>query len=127
MSAPFAGAVVSAAKSVNSLIEDYQAGNISLDMFVDLGMMTCAESAIVGICTATGQTLIPVPVLGAVVGSVAGKMLAQLASNQVLGVQQKIQQDMSKLLAKIDAAYADVVHTIDIEFERLGEITKNCF
>ena len=127
LSAPFASAVVSAAKSVHSLVEDYQAGNISFALFVDLGMMTCAESAIVGICTATGQTLIPVPVLGAVIGSIAGKMLAQFSSNQVLGVQKKLQQDMSIFLSKVDAAYADVVRRIDAEFERLGELTIICF
>lgn len=127
LSAPFAGAVVSAAKSVNSLIEDYQTGNISFDMFVDLGMMACAESAIVGICTATGQALIPVHVLGAVIGSVAGKMLAQFASDQVSGVQQKLQQDMSGFLAKVDAAYTDVVRRINVEFEHLGELTKVAF
>lgn len=127
LSAPFASAVVSAAKSVNSLVEDYLSGNISFDLFVDLGMMACTESAIVGICTATGQTSIPLPVLGAVIGSVAGKMLAQFASNHVSDVQQKVQHDMSRLLTKIDAAYVDVIRRIDVEFEHLGELTKVAF
>jgi uncharacterized membrane-anchored protein YhcB (DUF1043 family) len=127
LSAPFAAAVVSAAKSVNSLVEDYQSEIISFDLFIDLGMIVCAESAIVGICTATGQTLIPAPVLGAVIGSIAGKMLAQFASNHVSGIQQKLQHDMSRLLAKVDAAYADVVRRIDVEFEHLGELTKVAF
>jgi hypothetical protein len=127
LSAPFAGAVVSAAKSVNSLIGEYRDGNISFDQFTDLGMMLCAESAIVGICTATGQTLIPIPALGAIIGSVAGKMLAQFASNQITGVQQKLQQDMFQFLAKVEATYTDIVYKINAEFESLGELTIIAF
>lgn len=127
LSAPFAGAVVSAVKSISSLIEEYQSGDISFDQFVDLGMMVCAESAIVGICTASGQTLIPIPVLGAVIGSVAGTMLARFASNQIRGIHHKLQQDMNQFLAKVEVAYVDVVKKIDAEFEKLGELTIIAF
>lgn len=38
----------------------YQRGEIDLNEFTDLGLIVCAESAIVGAMTIAGQTLIPV-------------------------------------------------------------------
>ena len=46
MSAPFAGAIVSAAKGMASLSTDLAAGRISSDEFVDLGLIVCAEAAL---------------------------------------------------------------------------------
>ncbi|MCP6629314.1 hypothetical protein NL507_29360, partial [Klebsiella pneumoniae] len=63
MGAPFASALVTATKGVASLTMSYQRGEIDLDEFTDLGLIVCAESAIVGAMTIAGQTLIPVPVL----------------------------------------------------------------
>jgi len=127
LSAPFAGAIVSAAKSVGSLIMDYRAGNITSYQFYDLGMMVCLESAIVGICTAAGQTLIPIPVLGAVIGSISGKIFAQFASDQVTDIHKRLQHDMSQFLAKVDYAYSSIIYKINTEFDRLGELTKIAF
>lgn len=59
----------------------YQRGEIDLDKFTDLGLIVCAESAIVGAMTIAGQTLIPVPVLGALIGSISGKFLVTVAKN----------------------------------------------
>lgn len=127
LSAPFAGAVVSAAKGVGSLVSDYQTGKISFDKFIELGMIVCGESAIVGICTAAGQTLIPIPVLGAVIGSVAGQMLAQFVSGKISGVEKRLQDDMTMFLSKIESVYAEVVAKITTEFERLGKLTEIAF
>jgi hypothetical protein len=70
MSAPMAGVMVSATKGMSALTTDYASGNISAAEFVDMGMLICSEAAIVGIATAVGQTLIPVPVLGGLIGSI---------------------------------------------------------
>jgi hypothetical protein len=59
MGAPFASALVTATKGVASLAHSYQRGEIGLDEFTDLGLIVCAESAIVGAMTVAGQALIP--------------------------------------------------------------------
>lgn len=46
-----------------------------MDEFLELGQLACMESAIVGMSAAIGQTLIPMPVLGAVIGTIAGRMV----------------------------------------------------
>lgn len=127
MSAPFAAAVVSAAKGVSSLISQLNAGEIDFDQFVDLGMIVCSESAIVGVATLAGQTLIPLPLVGAVIGSLAGRILAEFATGKTAEVAQRIRQEMNAFLKTLDEKLQYVFQTIDAEFDRLGKLTVAAF
>ena len=69
LGAPFASALVTAAKGVSNLALSHQRGEINADEFTDLGLIICAESAIVGAMSVAGQAIIPVPCFGALVGS----------------------------------------------------------
>ena len=127
LSAPFAGAIVSAAKGISSLMSDYKADKITFEEFTDLGLMVCAESAIVGLATIAGQTLIPIPILGAVIGSLAGKILAEFAIGKGKDVAQRMRKDMADYMSKIDANYQAIIRAIDKEFDRLGKLTEAAF
>lgn len=127
MSAPFAAAVVSAAKGVGSLVSQLNAGEIDFDQFIDMGMIVCSESAIVGVATVTGQTLIPIPVVGAVIGSLAGRMLAELATGKTTEVARRIRQEMDAFLKTLDEKLQHVFQVIDAEFDRLGKLTVAAF
>lgn len=127
LSAPFAGAIVSAAKGISSLMSDYRAEKITFEEFTDLGVMVCAESAIVGLATAAGQTLIPIPILGAVIGSLAGKILAEFAIGKGKDIAERMRKDMSDYMRKIDENCQAIIRMIDREFERLGKLTEAAF
>lgn len=127
MAAPFAASVVSAAKGMASLAEDYRKGDISFDEFFDLGMIVCAESAIVGVSTAVGQALIPIPILGAVIGSLAGKMVAEFTTGQNDKVAQRLRDDMKAFKSKLDGKMKEVLATITAEFDRLNKLTDAAF
>ena len=125
--APFAGAIVSAAKGISSLMIDYKADKITFEEFTNLGLMVCAESAIVGIATVAGQTLIPIPILGAVIGSLAGKILAEFATGKGRDIAERMSKDMADYMRKIDAYYQAIIKAIDKEFDRLGKLTEAAF
>ncbi|MDP1614743.1 MAG: hypothetical protein Q8L68_03005 [Methylococcales bacterium] len=125
--APFAGAIVSAAKGVSSLMSDYNAGKITFEEFTDIGLMVCSESAIVGLATTAGQTLIPIPILGAVIGSLAGKILAEFAIGKGQDVAKQIREDMAAYMSKINSSYQVIIRAIDYEFDRLGKLTEAAF
>ncbi|MEN9373442.1 MAG: hypothetical protein RIR79_994 [Pseudomonadota bacterium] len=127
LSAPFAGAIVSAAKGISSLMSDYRAEKITFEEFTDLGLIVCAESAIVGLATAAGQTLIPIPILGAVIGSLAGKILAEFATGKGKEIAKRIRKEMADYISIIDANYKSIIRAIDIEFSRLGKLTEAAF
>jgi hypothetical protein len=127
LSAPMAGAMVAAVKGLAPLIKDYQAGKISMDALVDGGMFVCSDVAIVGMCTVAGQTLIPVPLLGAMIGSVAGKILNQLLSSKLQGMQKAVDAKMALIMGRLDSAYALVVAKVTADIERLGSLTALAF
>lgn len=127
LSAPLAGAAVSAAKGINSLVQDYRVGKITKDEFLDLGMVVCAESAIVGLATLAGQMLIPIPVLGPVIGSVAGKMLSEFLTGEESKLAAQMKAEMDAFLAKLDMVHQKLVAAINAEYERLGKMTEAAF
>lgn len=127
LSAPFAGAVVSAAKGIGSLINDLNEGEISKDEFTELGMVICSEAAIVGFATAAGQAAIPIPVLGAVIGSIAGSMLANFLGDKNKKTAYMIRKEMNEYIQQLDNTYKKLVSQILAEFEKLGELTKAAF
>lgn len=127
MAAPIAGAVVSSIKGVSSLLVDYQAGRITFDQFIDLGLVVCSESAVVGLTTLAGQALIPIPMLGAVIGSLAGKFLAEFVLIRSKDMAQRIQQKMKDFLVTLDTVEKKLVAKINAEYDRLEGLAKIAF
>jgi len=129
LSAPFAGAVVSGVKGIASLAQQYNSGQITQEQFVQLGMITCAESACVGVSTWVGQTLIPVPVLGAVVGSVAGKLLVEISRDFRMSkeIQDKISEEMNNYLGYLNERTRAEIEVVLKQYEQLSDILKSAF
>ena len=75
LAAPFAGSLVSAVVGVGSLLRSYRTGIIDGGRLVGLSHLVAGEAAIVGLAAAAGQAVIPIPMLGAFVGSIAGKIV----------------------------------------------------
>ncbi|MHA6897187.1 hypothetical protein ACQUJT_24395 [Ralstonia pseudosolanacearum] len=127
LSAPFAGAFVSAAKGVASLVADYHAGKISLDALIDEGLFVCSDAAIVGLCTAAGQTLIPIPVVGAVLGSIAGKLLSTFLGKQMRAAQVRLDSQLQNFRTALGAKFQKVMAELEARISELGDLTTAAF
>lgn len=109
LAAPFAGALVSGLMGVGDLLSQYHSGKIDGDQFVELSHIIAADAAIVGLTAAAGQVLIPIPMLGAFVGSLAGKIVAS-AIKDGLGAEE------SELIARLAAYEKSALEQLDKEF-----------
>lgn len=126
MSAPFAAATVSAVKGVSSLAIDYSNGKINEKELVELGLIICSESAIVGVASAIGQSIIPIPVLGAVIGSISGSILiSALNFNKKSG--SAIEEELRLNLEKLNETHKRIVKEITQKFEELGNLIEASF
>lgn len=131
LAAPFAGAVVSSGRAILSLAKDYQDGNISFEEFSELSVIATSEAGIVAAGAALGQTIIPVPLVGAVIGSA----IARLATNHVRNALESHGQTFEELLttqlemqfAQLDENLRGVLARIEAELLRLGDITSMAF
>ncbi|MFB2981085.1 hypothetical protein [Microseira sp. BLCC-F43] len=130
MSAPLAGAFVSAGMEIASLVGSLNRGEITSEQFVELSLFACADSAIVAAGATVGQALIPIPVVGAVIGAIAGRMVSGFCK-QLLGedtqLAWQVEQYYQQYLAKIDRAYKAVVANLVATYERLGNLAEAAF
>ncbi len=131
MSAPLAAAVASTARGIYSQVNLYQSGEISQGELVDNSMALAGEAGIVALCSVAGQAIIPIPIIGSVVGAVAGRFVSQilkdtLGKNSQLLVQQLTEQT-EVALAKIDAKFQLLVAKFMAELDALGNLIDVAF
>lgn len=131
LSAPLAGAFVSAGQAIASLIKSLNSGEISFDEFVEMSLLTCTESAVVALASAVGQAIIPVPIFGAALGTIAGRIVIDFAKryfgSKADYLKRQIEEYYNQCLAKIDKAYYAALSKIIAEYEKLGDLTKAAF
>lgn len=131
LSAPFAGSFVSAGQAVASLVDSLNSGSISFDQFTELSQLACMESAAAGLASALGQTIVPIPVIGAVLGTIAGRIAIDFCKKHFGEETQRLKRQLdeyySQCLAKIALEYRAVISKIIAEYEKLGDLTKAAF
>lgn len=131
LAAPFAGAVVSSMMAVKSLALRYKAGAIVFDEFVELGMLTCSEAAIVAIASAAGQALIPLPAVGALIGALGGRLLCGAAKHLIeedsSALAMKLAKQYEQQLSSIGEAAREAMERILSRYEQLEQLTLAAF
>ena len=131
LAAPFAGSLVSGLMGIGNLIGQYGAGKIDDAQLVDLSLMVVADAAIVGLAAAAGQTLIPIPMLGAFVGSVAGKLVASAIGDvfreSEAGLMARLKTYETAAIAKLDDALRAALHDLDACFGQLAVLSRIAF
>lgn len=131
MSTPIASAVVSTTFGITELLVDYKKGKINEDELIEGGMIVCAESSLVAVGAIIGQTMIPIPVLGTLLGSLAATQLSSIIKRE-LGkeskiFEQKLLEITNEALIKIDEAFQQFVQNMLEHFTQLGELTVVAF
>ena len=132
LAAPFAGSLVSGLMGVGELLMQYHQGDMTADQFVEMSQLVVADAAIVGLASAVGQAVIPIPVIGALVGSLAGKLVAS-ALQDAMGQREaelisKLKAFEERAYAKLDAEFKAFIDRLDQYFgnlERIGQVAFN--
>ena len=124
MSAPFAGAIVSSAMGLTSLYSDYRKGKISKADYADASCALTVEAGLAAVGASVGQALIPIPILGAIIGTVVSKSALEI-TKYVMGDREKeyiakMQKEYDELVAKLDKQCQEIIGKIDAYFSCLG-------
>lgn len=123
-SAPFAGAVVSTSMGVASLYKEYKAGDLSALEFSESVNSLSVEAGIAAIGSAIGQAVIPIPVLGAVIGSAVSKAALEITKH-VVGQREeelitRMQQEYDALVARLSEECSAKLREMNAYFTSLG-------
>lgn len=131
LAAPFAGSLVSGLMGIGTLLKERQQGNLSDEDFVDLSVIAASDAAVVGIAAVAGQALIPVPMLGAFIGSVAGKLVSSAVKDGLGQAEaeliERIREYEAAAIAQLDDVMRALVDQLDAHFGRLEDLARIAF
>jgi hypothetical protein len=129
--APLASAFVSATFGVTSLYKDYVNGDITFSEFVENSEVLCLETGFVALGSVIGQALIPIPVVGAVVGSLVSNVILGICRDQFTAKENELRQYFDEkyhqALLKINHEYQKIINNILDTYKSLGGISQMAF
>lgn len=78
-------------------------GKITQEQFITNSEILCLDVSVSALSSCIGQAVIPVPVLGAVIGNTVGTLLYQIAKDNLSHREQRTIEDYLRYLAELDA------------------------
>ena len=93
--------------------------------------MLCLDVSVSAVASLLGQTLIPVPVLGAVIGNVAGMFLYQIAKENLSAREQTLisnyQESFESLNRVLEQRYQKLIAQLKKELARYASMLELAF
>ncbi len=126
-----ASALVTAAFGVVSQANEFKKGNIDEEAFIINSETVCLDVSISTIASILGQTVIPIPILGAIIGNVAGMFMYDIAKNCCLEKEQEYIKSnniaMTELNKQLDEEYRQLVELITEKFKEFKSAVELAF
>ena len=126
-----ASAYVTAAFGIASQIKALEEGRVSEEDFIINCETVCLDVTVSAIASVAGQCLIPIPVLGAVIGNVAGEFVYELCKKQGALYSQKTiagyATEMEHLNQQLDIQFTQVVLEVQRKLKKFSNLEKLAF
>ncbi len=123
-SAPFAGSIVTTCIGISSLYIDYKKGIICETDFVDTSLSLTVEAGCAAIGAAVGQTVIPIPILGGIIGTVVAqstyKIISSISDGKEKILIDKMEREINQYISKLNKECQILLREINQYFEKLG-------
>lgn len=119
--AAVASAMVTATFGIAEQAYQLKQGNVNEQRFIENTEMLCLDASVSALSSFAGQILIPVPVLGAVIGNTVGTMMYQIAKDNLSAREQKKFEEYAEAVRQLDVSLQDQYQ----EFvDEIGKDTK---
>ena len=129
--AAVANALVTACFGVAAQAYQFQQGNITADDFIVNSEVLCLDVSVSAVASMFGQTLIPVPVLGAIIGNIAGMFMYQIAKDNLSEKEQMMirsyQESFALLNQALDKRYHTLLAMLEKELKRFSSVLELAF
>lgn len=129
--APIASAYVTAILGMIGQAAQLEQGNIDAEEFVAGTQAICLEAGVSAVSSLIGQAVIPIPVLGAVIGNAVGTIAYSITSDYLGKEEQAAIADyiarMDKLNAQLEMRYQKLLAQLKAEFEHFKSLLDFAF
>lgn len=100
--AAVASALCTASFGIAEQAHLFRTGKITEEQFIMNSEILCLDTAVSALSSFVGQALIPIPVLGAVIGNTVGTLLYQIAKDNLSKKEQKILEGYLRYLYELE-------------------------
>lgn len=129
--AAVANALVTAAFGVAAQAYQLRQGAITEEDFIVNSEVLCLDVSVSAVASILGQTLIPVPVLGAVIGNMVGMFMYQIAKDKLSAKEeelvQKYRDSIAALNKKLEERYQKLLSQLKRELEKYTSMLELAF
>ena len=119
--AAVASAMVTAAFGIAEQAYQLGKGNVDEQRFIENSEILCLDASVSALSSFAGQVVIPVPVLGAVVGNTVGTMMYQIAKDNLSSREQRIFEEYVEAVRKVDVSLQEQYQKF---VDEIGKDTK---
>lgn len=131
ISAPNASALVMATYGMIDIILKYRSTEITQDEFMNLFTLNVMDASFVAIGACVGQIMIPIPVLGSVVGSIATSIIWEIGKGILSDREQELirnyRENLNNHIKNLDDKYKIIFNEIIDKYHKLGRIQDYSF
>ncbi len=129
--AAVASALVTASIGMAAQTQLLHKGKITPDEFVENSEVLCLDVTVSAIASIMGQAMIPIPVLGTIIGNAVGMFMYGIAKDNLSMQEQMLISEftgnMQKLNEQLDAHYKALVEFLKQEFEKYKSAVELAF
>lgn len=129
--AAVASATVTASFGIAQQVHLFRTGTIDEESLIENSEILCVDAAVSALSSFAGQVLIPVPVLGAVIGNTVGMMIYQAGKDKLTEKEQTVingyLKEIEELNSKLDKEYQEAVTVLRNNFAIYIELVETAF
>lgn len=129
--AAVANAITTSAFGVAEQVHLFRNGYIDEVQFIENAEMLCLDASVSALSSFVGQVLIPVPIIGAILGNAVGMMIYQIGKDSFFEKENKLIEkylgDISVLDKQLSDEYGQYVEQINRCFAKYIELVTSAF
>lgn len=129
--AAVANALVTATFGVVAQAYQLQQGNITAEDFLVNSEVLCLDASVSAVASLLGEMLIPVPILGAIIGNVAGMFMYQIAKDHLSAKEQTLisnyRESFVALNKMLEERYQKLIAQLKREFAKYASVLELAF
>lgn len=126
-----ASAFLTAVFGVSAQANALRKGQISKEDFLVNSETLCLDVTVSAVASLIGQVAIPVPVLGALIGNVAGMFMYEIAKNYGMTKEQALiseyQAELRSLNQKLDNQFQELMHLLEKKMKEFSSLVELAF